>query len=144
MTTKHAAELEEILDALRAAGGRITSARRATVAALLDHDSHPTAEDLAAAVQVQHPDVHQTTIYRILDDLERLGIVEHTHLGHGPAVYHLAESAHPHVVCERCGKVIPVDRAAFDALAKQLRTKHDFVIRPGHFAVTGRCRACDD
>jgi Fe2+ or Zn2+ uptake regulation protein len=137
-------ELEEILDRLRAAGGRITSARRATVSALLAHDSHPTAEDLASAVQAQHPDVHQTTIYRILDDLEKLGIVEHTHLGHGPAVYHLAESAHPHVVCERCGKIIPVDRAAFNALAKQLLTKHDFVIRPGHFAVTGRCRACAD
>ena len=143
-TTERAAELDQILDRLRAAGGRITSARRALVTALLEHDSHPTAEDLAAAVHARHPDVHQTTIYRILDDLEHLGVVEHTHLGHGPAIYHLAESAHPHVVCERCGKVVAVDRAAFDALAKQLRTKHDFVIRPGHFAVTGRCRTCTD
>ena len=63
-------------------------------------------------------------------------------LGHGPAVYHLSESAHPHVVCERCGVVIEVDRKAFDALAHQLRTKHDFVLHPGHFAVTGRCREC--
>ena len=137
-----ATQLDDILDRLRAAGGRITSARRALVTALLDYDGHPTAEGLAAAVQARQPDVHQTTIYRILDDLERLGIVEHTHLGHGPAVYHLSESAHPHVVCERCGRVIAVERAAFEALARQLRTKHDFVIRPGHFAVTGRCRAC--
>jgi Fur family ferric uptake transcriptional regulator len=143
-TDKVDPRLEDILGQLRAAGGRITSARRATVAALLHHESHPTAEDLAEIVQSQHPDVHQTTIYRILDDLERLGVVEHTHLGHGPAVYHLTESAHPHVVCDRCGKVIPVDRAAFEALARQLRTKHDFVIRPGHFAVTGRCRTCTD
>ena len=135
-------EVEEILDTLRAAGGRITSARRATVAALLEHDSHPTAEDLAAAVQAQHPDVHQTTIYRILDDLERLGVVEHTHLGHGPAVYHLSETAHPHVVCDRCGAVIQVDRKAFDSLARTLLDDYDFVLQPGHFAVTGRCRAC--
>jgi Fe2+ or Zn2+ uptake regulation protein len=139
MTT---APLEEILGRLRAAGGRITSARRALVTALLDYDGHPTAEGLAAAVQARQPDVHQTTIYRILDDLERLGIVEHTHLGHGPAVYHLSESAHPHVVCEGCGRVIEVDRKAFDALARQLKTKHDFELHPGHFAVTGRCRAC--
>jgi Fe2+ or Zn2+ uptake regulation protein len=46
------------------------------------------------------------------------------------------------VVCEKCGVVIPVDRKAFDALARQLREKHDFVLHPGHFAVTGRCRDC--
>ena len=137
-----AAQVDEILDRMRAAGGRITSARRALVTALLEADGHPTAEGLAAAVQAHQPDVHQTTIYRILDDLEHLGIVEHTHLGHGPAVYHLSESAHPHVVCERCGVVISVDRKAFDALARQLREKHQFVLHPGHFAVTGRCRDC--
>lgn len=138
------AALDDILERLRAAGGRITTARRALVAALLDHEGHPTAEDLATAVQAGQPDVHQTTIYRILDDLERLGVVEHTHLGHGPAIYHLSASAHPHVVCERCGEVLPVDRKSFDALARQLRHDHGFVIRPGHFAVTGRCRKCAD
>jgi Fur family transcriptional regulator, ferric uptake regulator len=138
------ARLEDILDRMRAGGGRITSARRALVRALLDADGHPTAEDLAAAVQARQPDVHQTTIYRILDDLERLGVVEHTHLGHGPAVYHLSETAHPHVVCETCGRVVAVDRNAFEALARQLHTDHGFVIRPGHFAVTGRCRECTE
>ena len=137
-------QLDDILERLRAAGGRITTARRALVTALLSYDGHPTAEGLAAAVQARQPDVHQTTIYRILDDLERLGVVEHTHLGHGPAVYHLSASAHPHVVCEQCGQVLPVDRKAFDALARQLRNDHGFVIRPGHFAVTGRCRSCAD
>lgn len=141
MTTA-AEQVDDILDRLRAAGGRITSARRALVTALLDYDGHPSAEGLAAAVQAGQPDVHQTTIYRILDDLERLGIVEHTHLGHGPAVYHLTESAHPHVVCERCGVVVEVDRKAFDALARQLLAEHEFVLHPGHFAVTGRCKDC--
>jgi len=135
-------QVDVILERMRAGGGRITSARRALVTALLEYDGHPTAEGLAAAVQARQPDVHQTTIYRILDDLERLGVVEHTHLGHGPAVYHLSESAHPHVVCERCGVVVEVERRAFDALARQLWEKHAFVLHPGHFAVTGRCKDC--
>src|SRR5438309_2284498 len=49
MTT--ATQLDDILERLRAAGGRITSARRALVTALLEYDGHPTAEGLAAAVQ---------------------------------------------------------------------------------------------
>ena len=61
---------------------------------------HRTAEELGAEVQAIAPDVHMSTIYRNLDDLERLGVVVHAHLGHGPATYHLAAGAHGHFVCE--------------------------------------------
>ncbi|MBV8161372.1 MAG: transcriptional repressor [Acidimicrobiia bacterium] len=136
------AAAEAILDRLRASGGRITSARRALVNALFEHGGHPTAEDLAAMVQVQHPDVAQSTIYRILDDLEQLGEVHHTHLGHGPAVYHLAATAHPHIVCEDCGLVTELDRNTFNTLARRLAATQGFVVSAGHFAVTGQCQQC--
>jgi Fe2+ or Zn2+ uptake regulation protein len=136
------AAVEDILQRLRAGGGRVTTARRALVTALIEHDGHPTAEGLASAVQARQPDVHQATIYRILDDLERLDVVQHTHFGHGPAVYHLANSAHPHLVCERCGRVIEVNEALFDSLAEGVEAAHRFLIRPGHFAVSGICDAC--
>jgi Fe2+ or Zn2+ uptake regulation protein len=135
--------VQEILDRLRADGGRITPARRALVAELVCHGGHPTAEELGEAVRVSHPDVHQATVYRILDDLERIGAVVHTHLGHGPAVYHLADSAHAHLVCDGCGAVIEADPALFRHLATGVAGAHGFVIAPGHFAVTGRCRACN-
>lgn len=137
-----ATDAEAILDRLRASGGRITSTRRALVNALFTHAGHPTAEDLTAIVQAQHPDVAASTIYRILDDLEQLGEVQHTHLGHGPAVYHLAEAAHPHLVCEDCGLVQELDPATFGQLARQLKQQHGFAITAGHFAVTGQCRKC--
>jgi len=137
-----ATDAEAILDRLRASGGRITSARRALVNALFEHGGHPTAEDLTAIVQAQHPDVAQSTIYRILDDLEQLGEVHHTHLGHGPAVYHLAEAAHPHVVCEDCGHAEELDRETFNELARRLAKEQGFVISAGHFAVTGQCQKC--
>jgi len=136
------AVVDEILQRLRAGGGRVTTARRALVTALIEHDGHPTAEGLTAVVQAAQPDVHQATIYRILDDLERLDVVQHTHFGHGPAVYHLTDSAHPHLVCERCGRVIEVNEALFDSLAEGVEAAHRFLIRPGHFAVTGICEDC--
>ncbi len=137
-----AADAEEILERLRASGGRITSTRRALVNALFENSGHPTAEDLTAIVQARHPDVAASTIYRILDDLEQLGEVQHTHLGHGPAVYHLAAAAHPHVVCEDCGLVQELDRDTFNRLASQLSQKQHFAITAGHFAITGQCQAC--
>ncbi|HEX8771283.1 MAG TPA: transcriptional repressor [Acidimicrobiales bacterium] len=137
------AAVEDILQRLRAGGGRVTTARRALVTALIEHDGHPTAEGLATAVQARQPDVHQATIYRILDDLERLDVVQHTHFGHGPAVYHLTASAHPHLVCERCGRVIEVNEAVFDSLVERVEAAHRFLVRPGHFAVSGICEQCE-
>jgi Fur family ferric uptake transcriptional regulator len=136
------AAVEDILQRMRAGGGRVTTARRALVTALIEHDGHPTAEGLAAAVQSRQPDVHQATIYRILDDLERLDVVQHTHFGHGPAVYHLSASAHPHLVCERCGRVIEVKESLFDSLVNRVKAAHHFLVRPGHFAVSGICNEC--
>ncbi len=134
--------LDRILDQLRAGGGRITPARRALVTALLDASSHVTAEDLAEAVQRSHPDVHRSTIYRTLDALEELGVVDHVHLGHGRAVYHLLDDPHQHLVCEVCEDVIEVPDSLFRPLADRLARDYRFTLRPNHFAVLGRCAAC--
>ena len=134
--------LDAILDQLRSGGGRITTARRAVVSALLQAHGHVNAEDLAAKVQADHPDVHQSTIYRILDDLERLGVVDHAHLGHGPAVYHLTDQEHHHLVCERCGAVVEVPDQTLAPLSRRLKDEYGFSIRPRHFAMAGLCRSC--
>src|SRR5436190_24038098 len=135
---------DRIFSQLRARGGRITAARRALVTALLEADTHVTADDLATLVQAAHPEVHRSTIYRTLDALEQLGIVDHVHLGHGRAVYHLSDEPHNHLVCEVCGAVLEVPEALFDELAADLRQRYGFAIRPHHFAVLGRCTACLD
>jgi Fe2+ or Zn2+ uptake regulation protein len=133
---------EEILDSLRDAGERVTKARRAVVTALVDAHGHATAEALQARVQAEHPEVHMATIYRNLETLERLGLVEHTHLGHGPAVYHLADELHQHLVCESCGFVVEVPADLLRPVEQDVRARYGFVMRPGHFAVVGRCADC--
>lgn len=133
---------EEVLRLLRANGGRVTGARRAILRALIDHGAHPTAEQLTADVQARHPDTHESTVYRFLDELERLGVVDHVHLGHGPAVYHFADDTHHHLVCEACGLVVEVPDRALDDLRRRLRREFDFEMEPRHFAVPGRCGAC--
>jgi Fe2+ or Zn2+ uptake regulation protein len=127
---------------IRDQGARVTSARRALVTALVQARGHVTADDLAALVQKAQPDVHLSTIYRSLDALERIGVVDHVHLGHGRAVYHLADEPHQHLVCEACGAVVEVPDATFAELSDALRRRYGFAIRPNHFAVLGRCRAC--
>jgi Fe2+ or Zn2+ uptake regulation protein len=137
--------VERIVDLLRSRGGRVTSARRAIIGALLDASpEHVTADELASAVQRAHPDVHVSTIYRCLDALEELGVVDHVHLGHGRAVYHLADEHHQHLVCSSCGVVVEVPDEVFDDVTARLDAEFGFRLEPGHFAVPGRCRSCAD
>ena len=134
--------LEGALSLLRQHGGRITSSRRFLLRVFFEEPGHHTAEELAAAVQAQAPDIHISTIYRNLDELERLGVIVHSHLGHGPAAYHLAGSSHGHLVCESCGKMIEAPEGLFRGLAKAARAEFDFAIDPHHFAVLGVCSDC--
>jgi Fur family ferric uptake transcriptional regulator len=134
--------VEEVLNLLRAHGSRITSSRRLLLHALFDAPADRTAEELATEVHTRAPDINLSTIYRNLDELERLGVVIHAHLGHGPATYHLAAFAHGHLVCERCGAVVEVPDEVFQGLSRTARTRFGFDIHPYHFAVVGRCRNC--
>jgi Fur family transcriptional regulator, ferric uptake regulator len=134
--------VEGALELLRQNGGRITSSRRFLLRLLFESEGHHTAEELAAEVQAQAPDIHLSTIYRNLDELEKLGVIVHAHLGHGPATYHLASSAHGHFVCEECGKMIEAPDTLFAGLAKAAQSKFGFTIDPHHFAMLGRCKDC--
>jgi Fur family ferric uptake transcriptional regulator len=130
--------VESMLDQLRQEGQRVTTARRLVISTLIDARGHFTAEDLEANIQEQHPEIHLSTVYRTLDSLEKLGIVEHTHVGHGPAVYHVGIT-HQHLVCEECGAVIDVPTHLLEDVGDSLRQQYGFELHIGHFALLGRC-----
>lgn len=134
--------VDEVLALVRAGGGRATAARRLLLEAIFESADHRSAEDLAAAVQARAPDVHLSTIYRNLEDLERLGVIAHTHLGHGPATYQLATRAHSHFICSGCGRRYEAAGEIFEGLAREAKARYGFVIDPRHFAILGRCAEC--
>ena len=134
--------IEAVAKNLRASGGRMTPARKSVLNALVSARSHVTAEDLMNMVQAESPEVHLSTIYRTLDALENLGVVDHVHLGHGRAVYHLADNAHQHIVCELCSSVEEVPATLFAQLERSLMEGYQFKVRMNHFAVIGTCKSC--
>ena len=134
--------VEDVLTLVREQGGRVTTSRRLLLHALFEEPAHRTAEELAEAVQTQAPDVHLSTVYRNLEELERMGVIVHAHLGHGPATYHLAASAHCHFVCEECNTAFEAPDELFTSLSKSAKSRFGFEINPHHFAILGRCRDC--
>ncbi|MEI7745930.1 MAG: transcriptional repressor [Actinomycetota bacterium] len=134
--------LEGEVAALRAAGGRLTSARRALIEALCATDEHLSAEQLAVLVSERAPEVHLSTVYRALEDLQGYGIVAHAHLSHGASTYQLVAVSHAHFVCESCGLSFRADDELFDGLLASAKKGHGFIVDVHHLAVPGRCSSC--
>ena len=140
--SKRMSSVDDVLALVRARGGRATPSRRVILQALFEAEQHLTAEELAEAVQSCAPEVHISTVYRNLEEMQRLGVVVHSHLGHGPATYQLASAAHAHFLCEVCEATIEAPDDVFRGLAKTVNARLGFAIDPVHFAMLGRCAAC--
>ena len=105
--------------------------------------STPLPEEIFADIHQTARGVNVSTVYRTLELLEQLGLVTHTHLGHGAPRYHLAaEAQHVHLVCRDCEKVIQVDPAAVSGLVTALDADFGFETDVGHLTVFGHCADC--
>lgn len=127
---------------LRARGYRVTPQRQLVLEAVTTL-RHGTPEEICGEVQRTARGVNISTVYRTLELLEDLGLVKHTHLGHGPPTYHVAaEAEHVHLVCRECGLVKDVPPAVADGLVEVLRTEYAFETDVHHLTVYGRCATC--
>ena len=127
---------DEALERLRGAGGRITRARRSLLEDLYRAPGRVTVDELAA----RHPDVDSATLYRSLSHFESIGLIDHVHLGHGPAGYRWVGHRSVAVVCEDCGRVIDVPADELRPLADRLRRQYGLRLSIGHFALTAQVR----
>ena len=129
-------------DTLRASGYRVTPQRQLVLEAVTGLE-HATPEEIYAAVKQTAVGINLSTIYRTLELLEQIGLVTHTHLGHGAPRYHLAaEAQHVHLVCRRCGAITELDPASVSSMVKVLETEYGFETDVGHLTVFGTCAQC--
>ncbi len=131
----------ELRQTLHRRGLRMTPQRQLVLDAVSDL-GHATPEAICSRVQETAPAVNITTIYRTLDLLEQLGIVRHTHLGHGAPSYSEHEHEHVHLVCHDCGSVVEAPTDLMVGLAARLRDELGFALDVSHLALSGRCRGC--
>lgn len=127
---------------LRARGYRLTPQRQLVLEAV-GRLGHATPEEIATTVRETARGVNISTVYRTLELLEELGLVTHTHLGHGPPTYHAAtDDDHVHLVCRICGKVTETAPGLVDGVVQELQASVGFHADVGHLAIFGRCRDC--
>lgn len=139
-TARAVTSLAEAESVLREDGGRVSTARRAILTVLLRSDGPLSAEEIAATAA---PPLDVPATYRNLEHLERLGLVGHVHLGHGPGLYELAsDDDHEYALCEGCGTAVAVNPKDLDGARRSIELAID--IRPSfrHFPLVGLCADC--
>jgi Fur family ferric uptake transcriptional regulator len=129
---------DDAVERVRRGGGRITRARLELLKDLHTHGGRVTAEELAE----RHADIDPATVYRSLSHFEEVGVVEHVHLGHGPAAYRWVGQRTVTAVCEVCGTVTDIPASELDDLAERLEQRYGVCLSLGHFALSARCTDC--
>ncbi len=139
-------DVDTLIADLRSEGLRITAARRAICEALASNvGEHLDATELRERAEATSGvRIDQSTVYRTLDVLERLDVLHHVHLGHGPAIVHLTgERDHQHLVCEGCGRTVDIPPDEVSAVFGELAAAYGFAeVQGTHFALVGVCSAC--
>jgi Fur family ferric uptake transcriptional regulator len=136
---------DQLIEALRSEGLRITEARRVICGVIAQgHGEHLSAADvLDRVVTTTGASINASTVYRTIDVLEQLDLIQHVHLGHGPGVLHFADdSQHHHLVCGECGKVADLSLEDIQPLVEHVAAQHGFSAATVHFALEGVCDDC--
>jgi Fur family ferric uptake transcriptional regulator len=143
MERESRAAATDIAQRVRESGKRMTMQRRLVLDALGRARHHTTAEEIAARIRRQHPQIDPSTVYRNLEALEQLGYVTHTHFEDRVTRWHRADAErHGHLVCRSCGTESEVPMSLLAPLARRLRSEHGFQADLAHSAVVGICREC--
>ena len=103
--TESAAEPQELRRALDEAGLRLTRQRAAVFGYLRSVETHPTAEEVYAAVRRDIPHISLATVYKSLEALVESHLATKLAYADGPARYDCRCDAHYHIRCLKTGQV---------------------------------------
>jgi Fur family ferric uptake transcriptional regulator len=130
-------------ETIRKAGYRLTPQRVAVWETVRRGGRHRTAEEIAAEVQQTLPEVNVSTVYRTLELLVGLELVQETRLAGVATYYEVAPApVHHHFVCEGCGTVGHLDDGLLEPVRRELLDADGFLVSEARMTVFGLCRDC--
>jgi Fe2+ or Zn2+ uptake regulation protein len=130
-----------LVDRLKDKGLRVTQQRVAVLEYLCGTPTHPTAEEIGAAVNRLQPTTSRASVYNVLNSLKESGLIEELVFDDAVARYDANLGPHHHFLCTSCGAVHDVP---FDALPplpkKRLATGH--TVESVDVTLRGLCPGC--
>jgi len=145
--------LEDVLEVVRAeqalarAGRKRGGARRALLELLTGQECALTAVEIEHALSARGGSrpVSRASVYRILDELEGLGLVQRVETGQAMVRYERVcehERHHHHLVCDDCGLVMPFSDEGLERAIDDLSERVPLAVSEHEIVLHGSCHDC--
>jgi len=134
---------EAWLEQLQESGCRITAPRRAIVSILANSDQALEAVEIFDQSREDHSQLGLVTVYRTLEMLEQLGLVQRVHQAEGCHLYLRAPQGHEHIlVCKNCRRTDYFSGDDLTTLIETTSQKSGYQIEDHWLQFIGLCARC--
>ncbi len=133
---------DELINALKEKGYRMTPQRFELVRIIAASDGHPSASQIYEAIKNQFPTISQATVYNTLALLKEMNQVLEFDL-HGDSHYDgNRPEAHPHIICVNCNKIVDGNLDIDKETILGIEQDSGFQILRSKIALYGLCPDC--
>jgi len=139
-------ERRALLEELSSAGIRLTRQRKLLIDTLQKAKNHIDAVTLLKLARRREPGINRATVYRTLDLLKRLRLIDELDLMHLQGEKHFYEARtnldHLHLACFKCGAITEYMSPTFKQLKEEIARENEFEIGVIRLEVGGLCKVC--
>jgi len=130
------------IEALRKKGYKATPQRIAICRIALKSRAHPSAQQVYDEVRKIHPTVSLATVYKTLDVLRDLNLVQEINFSEGQARFDSYMNPHINLVCLKCGAITDLDDITVNEIIKRVKVATNFQPTGQRMDVYGICQKC--
>jgi len=134
------------MDELTSKGVRMTAQRRALIEVIQGAEQHLDAVSLLEQARHRGPNIDRATVYRTIELLKKLRLVDELDLMHLEGEKHFYEvktrREHVHLACLRCCRIEEFSSPIFERLKDEITRQAGFAIKVTRLEVGGSCRVC--
>lgn len=131
-----------IISALRRGGYKATPQRIEICRSVLGCREHPSAQKIYGKVKKAYPTVSLATIYKTLDILKELGMLQELSIPQGQARLDPNMNLHINLICLQCGKIIDSDSESLQEDLKRVAAEAKFSTALQRIDIYGKCEKC--
>jgi Fur family ferric uptake transcriptional regulator len=136
---------EQAATALADAGYRRGGARRAILELLDEQSCALSAVEIQEALARRNRDVSRSSVYRVMEELEEIGLLQRVEIGQGMVRYEPARSGpghHHHLVCDHCGRLEPFTDDGLERAIRRLSDRVPLRVSEHEIVIHGACETC--
>ena len=142
--TTHLESDASAIEALRSKGYKATPQRIAICRIALSSRAHPSAQQVYDSVKKIHPTVSLATVYKTLEVLRDLDLVQEINFPKGQARFDSCMNPHINLICLKCGNITDLDDTTAREITRKVAATTKFKPIGQRMDVYGICQICNE